>query len=235
VIVGIRGEAQHGKDSVAQRLVARWGFERRGFADELKAMALDLNPYIAFDVDPDGFPTNQDKLLRLKTVVDAYGWEKAKVRIEVRRTLQVLGTECLRYRDPDFWVRQLDKHYSDALYHGTPKFAVADVRFENEARWVKSMGGFVVQVIRPDFDNGLTGVTVTHESETQDLDEFTDVIIYNEGTLADLALMVDQMARDRGFDDPGTPEPNDLHDTTHVLHGHPGEVVAQHVLHESDF
>lgn len=155
MIIGFTGRAQHGKDTSAQVLVEEFGFTRYAFADQLKSMALVLNPII----QNFGFPKHPD---RLQTLVALMGWEKAKRIEEVRRFLQVLGTEGVRqHLGDDAWVAALEKrlledgHIAlDESYNPYPyvwpnaKLTVADVRFPNEAAWISKMGGEVWRIRR---------------------------------------------------------------------------------------
>jgi dephospho-CoA kinase len=80
VIIGLSGYARSGKDTVAELLVLNYGFKRMAFADGIREALSALNPILH-----DG--------MRLNEVVKEYGWELAKSKDEVRRLLQVLGTE----------------------------------------------------------------------------------------------------------------------------------------------
>jgi hypothetical protein len=151
MLIGVTGYAQHGKDSIGQRLVEKHGFVRFAFADQLKSMALVLDPWITFDVASP---------MRLSTFVAMQGgWEGAKAHGEVRRFLQVLGTEAVRdHLGEDSWVNALDLAIEQA---GDPiDVVITDVRFPNEARYIQENEGMMVRINRLDengevFDNGL--------------------------------------------------------------------------------
>lgn len=167
-IVGIVGYAQHGKDSVGRILVEEYGFTRYAFADQLKSMAFTLNPIVQTYV----FPKHPE---RLQTLVSLLGWDKAKEIAEVRRFLQVLGTEAVRnHLGEDAWIESLSKRLHDDGVFGITadgvdtdpdaKVVITDVRFPNEAAWVRRVGGVLWRVRRvenvgdgrfDDFDNGL--------------------------------------------------------------------------------
>lgn len=154
-MIGVIGYAQHGKDTIGRILVEQHGFIRFAFADALKSMALVLNPIVT---------TRQ----RLGDVVGPEkNWESAKQIPEVRRFLQVLGTEAVRgHLGGDAWINALERKITDS---GARRIVITDVRFLNEAMWVHSLGGTLIRVsrIEPDgsaFDNGLPP---DHPSEAQ--------------------------------------------------------------------
>ena len=177
-LIGFAGHARTGKDTAAGFLVAQ-GWTRLAFADEVKAMALDVDPI----VDEWGGP------IRLSTVVDKHGWENAKAVPEVRRFLQRLGTEGVRARDPDWWVRIAMRHA--AAIPGPVVFT--DVRFANEADAIRTAGGTVVHVTRP--ITGLDGDQARHASEQIDFP--VDRVLVNDGNLDDLRRSVAQLVDDR--------------------------------------
>lgn len=125
--IGITGYAQHGKDTIANLLVAEYGYTRIAFADALKSMALVLDPIIDYMAD-----------VRMAHYVETVGWEEAKKNPEVRRFLQVLGTEAVRgHLGADSWVNALDLAWGKL---GSPRLVIPDVRFPNEAEYVKKRG-----------------------------------------------------------------------------------------------
>ena len=167
MIIGLSGYAQVGKDTVAQILVEDYGYTRIGFADIIKKACYMLDPIISLDG------------MRLAHAVDKYGWEGSKQVPEVRRLLQVMGSEVGRdLIDPQIWV--------ELTLHGTKpedKIVVADVRFRNEAEEIKWKHGEVWRISRVERN---TPVNV-HRSET-DMDSWDfDQYIANNGTLEDLS------------------------------------------------
>lgn len=207
-LIGISGRARHGKNAVGEVLV-RNGFVQVGFADALKDMALRLDPIIFTRTDTfrlsglDG---------RLGTMVKDIGWDKAKEFPEVRRILQVLGTECVRdILGEDSWIDALfnrlvrDGFICDCCSPEPEIFqsvVVTDVRFPNEARFIGDLGGElwrVTRYVRPigkrvgwleRYDNG---IDADHPSEAL-VDELdVDVNIMNDGTLEDLERKVEEI------------------------------------------
>ncbi len=80
MIIGLSGYAQSGKDTVAELLCLNYGFKRIAFADAIREGVVRLNPML-------------DDGIRVADLVEDYGWDVAKGNTEVRRLLQVFGTE----------------------------------------------------------------------------------------------------------------------------------------------
>jgi len=55
---------------------------------------------------------------------------------------------------------------------------VDDLRFPNEAKFVKEQGGVIIQILRPDLPESLDG----HASEKYWEEIDPDYVVYNEGT-----------------------------------------------------
>lgn len=166
-LIGLTGKARAGKDSVAFALSAVAGYKRVALADPLKEMALAIDPLVG-------------RRYHLTDVVEVEGWEGAKEVPEVRRFLQRLGTEGVRGTfGAGAWIALLA-----ARIEGTDNpVVVTDVRFPNEAKWVRDAGGVVWRIERP---TSGAGGNADHASERVDGIE-VDVVIRNDGTLADLA------------------------------------------------
>lgn len=172
MIIGLTGVAGSGKDTVGKILCEDYGFTRFAFADALREVLLETDPYLAT-----GF--------RLSSVLNRNNgdWDTVKWRWpEVRRLLQTLGV-AIRSLDPGFWVRRLDPTLA-------PNIVVTDVRFPNEVRRVEELGGVVYRVIGR---GGLTSAS-PHVSETAI--ETSLRVIDNSGTLDDLKGVVELMMKE---------------------------------------
>ena len=64
---------------------------------------------------------------------------------------------------------------------------VADIRFTNEAEYIKKLGGLVLRIDRPGLD---AGVASEHISETGIPMELIDYVVDNDGDLFDLMSRV---------------------------------------------
>lgn len=168
MIIGLAGYARSGKDTVAQVLVQHYGYTRRAFADPIRDMLYVLNPVMRNE-------------LRIRDVVDAYGWDTAKNLPEIRRLIQVMGTEVGREMiDPEIWVNL-------GLKGVTPgdKIVYADVRFQSEARAIVQQGGVIWRIEREG-----VGPVNDHKSEEGMTGWKYDTILRNNFSLGELEAMV---------------------------------------------
>lgn len=176
MLIGFCAYIQHGKDSCGGFL-HEMGWKRLAFADKLREVAFAANPYIKGalgGVCIEGY---------LQKIVGLFGWEFAKKIPEVRKLLQAIGTEAGRnILGDNCWIDALRKDYYVLLDADEDAF-ITDVRFPNEGAFVKSEGGILVRVTRPNFDSG---VSQEHESERYIADLPADIEIINDGDLDDL-------------------------------------------------
>lgn len=172
MLIGLSGYAQVGKDSIGAALVKNYGFTRFAFADALKEVVYRLNPL---------FYKDEYTELRVQDRVDSQGWESAKKHPEIRRLLQVMGTEAGRQvLGENIWVDTVLNQIGDR------DAVITDCRFPNEAQAVKDRGGFVVRVTRP----GVEAVNA-HPSETS-LDGWNfDAVVGNSGALDDVEVLAE--------------------------------------------
>ncbi|WP_405817298.1 hypothetical protein OG241_22505 [Streptomyces sp. NBC_01390] len=185
--VALMGRAGSGKDAVGARLVSRFVFARIAFADPLRDMALSVDPFIGYE------PTGYGPLpIWLSDDVRRHGWDRAKQRPEVRRTLQRLG-QSVRDQDEDFWLR-LALAKVDVAERWNLPVVVTDCRYENEAEALTARGFLLVRVDRPG-EHGPAGEDERqHTSETELADYPADAVLTNGGTLAELHALADQLA-----------------------------------------
>lgn len=170
-IVGITGLKRAGKDTCAEYLVNRYGFDRHSFAQPLKDMLSVLLEYVDCN---DRYFSELNKEEKIPGINTSY-----------RKLAQTLGTEWGRKLiDDNIWINMLaaNTEYVD-------KIVISDVRFENEAKWVKKNGGIIIKVTRP----VLKSATDNHPSE-QGIDEsFIDHHITNNGSIEDLHKQLDTL------------------------------------------
>jgi len=165
MIIGVAGKMGSGKDEAFKQMLA-YGLDvtQCSFAMRLKQM---VNR--AWSI-----PT-ADAIAKPKYVRDLY---------------QKVGTELFRLQvDQNFWVDQLHKDilstHPERIDSKKSHIVITDVRFGNEAEYVRSHKGFVVKIIRPEGNDVAAAATeaqAAHASEVE-LDSIVpNFEVINDGT-----------------------------------------------------
>lgn len=140
-LIGLSGKAGQGKDAIYTEVLRPRGWRRWAFAHPVKAAGV-------------GFGFSMADILEKKPR-------------HVREWLQRYGTEEHRDKyNADFWILEAD-YWLRILERdiGVQKVVFTDVRFPNEASWVKKKGGSLIRVTGRDYP--LTGTPAAqHISET---------------------------------------------------------------------
>lgn len=167
-ILAISGHAQNGKDTVAGLLKDSLKADGKRvlvahYADLLKYMCRTF-----FDWDG-----NKD--------------EKG------RHILQYVGTDIIRKQAPDFWVDFI----SSVLTYFNENWdyvLIPDTRFPNEINKLISNSFDVIhiRVVRPNFKSPLTEEQQKHPSETALDNVNPDFYIYNEGSMEELRVKINE-------------------------------------------
>lgn len=175
-IICISGKARHGKDTCADLL--RKELESRG-EKVLIAHFADLVKYVCktfFDWDG---------------VKDEYG----------RHILQYVGTDIVRSKDPEFWVRFLSEIltiFSDEWDY----VIIPDTRFPNEVEGMQKLPARVIhlRISRTMEREELTEEQRKHPSETA-LDHYKpDFLLENNGTISDLEAKINKFVREELYE-----------------------------------
>lgn len=172
LIIGLAGPARSGKDSAADWLVRTHGFTRLALADPLRDM-LELG----LGLEPRWLQDDKDQPIP---------W----LGVSARRLLQTLGTEWGRKLiHQDLWVLALHRRIQ-ALADETDRLVISDVRFPNEAHWVRQHGALwhIDRRQRP----GLSASAAAHSSEIPITLQSGDDCIDNNGSLDQLYANVDE-------------------------------------------
>jgi len=178
-IIGFSGYARSGKDTAAQVLVNK-GWKRASFADGIRNALFKLNPSVMIEVEKSDF---ENVLVNhsLQTVVNSLGWERAKHNLEIRQLLQRFGTEVGREMfGTDFWVEHLLNNLPDGS-----KIVIPDVRFPNEVKAIKQLGGQVFRIRRKEVE-----ALNDHASEHSLYDSDFEHVLENTGNLMDFQYNV---------------------------------------------
>lgn len=164
-IIGIAGGKGTGKDTVASRLMSRYGFQRFAFGDPIKeALAVMFRVDIAIFHDEETKETPN----------------KALLGFTPRHLMQTLGTEWGRdVISQTLWSDLLVTKLKKIQYRGIRRIVVPDVRFASEAKAIRDLGGHVWQVHR---NTTIYAPGDTHRSEHGLEDRLVSDQLDNNGT-----------------------------------------------------
>ncbi len=185
-VIGISGSAGSGKSTVAGLLKEDHGFAVIPMADPLKRVVSVL-----FD-------------LRDNSLLDDQAFKASTEPLSgktYRYILQTIGTEWGRtFIDKDIWVKLNESQVIEAYNLGYTGTVIPDVRFDNEASHLKSLGGRLLHIERPglEVDAGVKG----HASETGINKSYIDTEIVNNkgvGDLKEQAMLAIFMRRSMSF------------------------------------
>lgn len=160
-LIGITGRARSGKDTTADFIIAHLGGYKYSLAEPLKNM---LKHGLGLDMtDPYWAERKEDPIPALGK--------------SPRQIMQTLGTEWGRQLvHPDIWIIMA---HNMLLSRGAG-MVIPDVRFQNEADWIRKHG-VLLHIVRP----GIAGVAA-HASENGLLMTEDEVVINNNSSLEDL-------------------------------------------------
>lgn len=155
-IIGITGKIGSGKSTCSEVLKTHFGFHEYSFAGPIK----EIGRVFGFS-DQSLYGTQEDK-----NQIHPYWGVSSRV------FLQKLGTEVFRYNlaqalpemkgSDSIWVELFKKHVSE-----NPGFyVISDVRFLDEAKVIREMGGVIVKTVREHKDDAGVNVS-THSSEME--------------------------------------------------------------------
>lgn len=145
-LIGICGNARHGKDTLGKLLAqSMGGLMIPGYTQQLAfADAVKNGVAITF-----GIPIDTPK--------DQITW----LGITYRQVLQQFGTEAMRRTfGEDIWIRIVDNIATNLAEEIVGNLIVTDVRFENEADWIINNYGTIIHIRNPRVE-----VDLSHESE----------------------------------------------------------------------
>lgn len=223
-LIGLGGALRAGKDAVAEHLSSEHGYVTLGMSDALNEALLTLNPWIPVVVDTEY--SHGTYHYRYADLHDAVGYVEAKKNSEVRRLLQVLGTEVGRKMiDEDVWV-QIAEDKIRGLLAEDKSVVITAIRFPNEIEMLKRLGGHSVWIERDAVsrfkglnsakgvdtpEKGSSGVSEApvsaestikgHESENSVNKGMFEYSLDNNGTLEELYLKTDKLLESFGVDE----------------------------------
>ena len=170
MIIGLNGLARSGKDTAAEYIAWRYGFERYAFADPIRNMLR-----VGFGLTDWDFNEGKEDPL------EEWG-------VSPRYMMQTLGTDWGRERlRSDCWLKVAQRNVRDNTI-------ISDVRFNNEAQWIQDTGGLVIRITR---DNAPT--VAAHVSENGISETLIAYEIYNIGTKQELYDNLDEILSEWGL------------------------------------
>jgi hypothetical protein len=190
LVILVGGRLTSGKDTFADHLVAAHGFVKLGMSDTLAEALYRLDPWIPILETPQG-----RELLRYQRIVDQVGYVQAKKNPEVRRLLQILGTEVGRQLlGQNIWVDAAKKKILELTSAGKD-VVITGIRFPNELRLGYDLSNnhstpaASVWVTRPSVEQGNS----THASEgSVSADDF-EYVLTNDKDLKSLYTATDAL------------------------------------------
>lgn len=153
MLIAFTGKKRSGKDTAAQALE---GFRKESFAAPIRKAVADI-----LDWSPEELEI----------------WKEERIEwldgVTARHMMQTLGTEWGRHKiHPELWLRALERRIRQC-----PRVVITDVRFDNEAEFVKKLGGVVIQVERP------CRITDEHISEKGVDRKLIDFFVFNDSSI----------------------------------------------------
>jgi len=126
-LIGIAGPKGSGKTHIA-RMLERMDYRHVAFAAPIKRMLVSLY----------GHRLEFDGRKKEDPVMHGHS---------TRQLLQSLG-DWGRNIDPDFWVRHFAemREWVRKFVGDDVKFCIADVRYDNEADWIRAEGGIILRI-----------------------------------------------------------------------------------------
>jgi hypothetical protein len=178
-LIGLVGYAGTGKDTVRQLLESEHGFVGLAFADPIRQMLRALFSENGIDEK-----YMDDRAFKEATIEDLL----TEQPLSYRHMAQTLGTEWGRNLSPDFWLQIAGAFIADQRRRGERRFVVSDVRFVNEAQWIKDAGGELWHIHRPS-----ASPVRAHASEAEIALIEVDRVVNNSGSIDDLWTRVDDV------------------------------------------
>ena len=173
LLIGLHGLARTGKDTAATYLAAHYALLSYAFAEPLKLAIAQMFNLTAEHIE--GALKEQP----------LPGIGKSP-----RQLMQLLGTDWGRdlvHRELWLLLAEQNLHNLASLLPDAPGVVISDVRFENEAEFIRQRGGVVIHIQRPN----APGVAA-HSSEAGIAIHDNDLVIHNDGELADLFNHIEQ-------------------------------------------
>ena len=175
LIIGLKGLAGSGKDTVANYLVKNHQFTNIKFATPLKQIVSIIS---GWPIEMVSGETEDSRVFRETVVHPTF-------KMTGREMLQQIGTELFReHFHKDVWMKICEQ----TIVNSKGCVVISDVRFENEVKMIQNLGGYIWNVNR---NVGLQQVPA-HASE-QLFDTHDEIFVDNNGTIEQLYANIDKL------------------------------------------
>lgn len=153
MLIGFTGKMRVGKSTASAHLVEK-GFVKINFKDALvEEIKKNFIPLLSEIIEAEYEMTTHNL-----TIDDLF----VKKPPLMRALMQCYGTEVRRGDNSDYWVKQWVNKVHSTIYSPEQNFVCDDVRFLNEAKAIRVMGGVIIRLTRPD-----VAETAAHSSESE--------------------------------------------------------------------
>lgn len=188
-MIGFTGRAGSGKTHLAEYMCSNYLAHPVAFADPLKLMVFPIATMLA----------GGDEDLIRSYMEEGKDKKMPKINCSARDLYRQIG-DIMRYHNPDAFVhltelkvnlvRQIYQTKMGRLDFEVP-IIVTDIRYENEAQWVRDQCGVIIRINRPD---DKLRVTHKHSSEQGIPNSYVNFEIDNDGSLLELNQFGDSLA-----------------------------------------
>lgn len=178
LIIGLKGKAGSGKDTVADYLVEKHGFIKITFAYAVKEIVSILT----------GWPIN----LLMGDTPESRKFREGEVHPDFgltgRQLLQKIGTDLFRDGfDSDTWIKIARRR----VLESNNNVVISDVRFPNECEMIQCNGGYIINVQRN--LSGLASDELNNHASEQNFICLDEVILENNSTISDLYQKIEAL------------------------------------------
>lgn len=200
------GFAGSGKGTISDLLVDKYQYKKMALADPVKDATA-----VIFGWDRALLEGDTEESRTFREAPDEFWSERFGFKVTPRWALQKMGTEGGRDTFHDsLWVTALERRIN------SDNVVVTDVRFPNEIKKIKSLGGYIVRVRRgkePEWYDTAYNQNINFENKIISIDEMKvyhpeihisewawigqpmDYVIHNNGTLNELETNLTYMMK----------------------------------------
>jgi len=190
-LIGLCGLIGSGKNTVAEHLMDEHNFISVSFAETLKDAAACI-----FGWDRDMLEGDTKESREAREMKDEWWSQRLGFDVSPRYMLQFMGTEVMRHNlHSDIWALATERRIIETSRdYPWANFVISDVRFPNEIKMIRRLGGQIWHVRRGELPDWFgKNPDHIHESETAWNNETFDFTLYNDHTIELLKTDVDSM------------------------------------------